>query len=246
MTKLALPAMIAAAFSSVFLLAGCNQESTAKEAEPMTLTTEADKQSYAFGASMGMYARNRMEQQGELNIEYNEDAYAKGFADALGDNVQLSMEEIQQLAQASEVAMQTAQQEKAVADAEANKVSGAEFLAKNAEKEGVTTTESGLQYEVLEQGDGEKPAATDTVKVHYAGTLIDGTTFDSSYDRGEPATFPLNRVIPGWTEGVQLMNVGSKYRLTVPSELGYGEQGTGPIPPNATLVFEVELLEIVK
>ena len=109
----------------------------------------------------------------------------------------------------------------------------------------VTTTASGLQYEVLTEGSGPKPSATDNVTVHYKGTLTDGTVFDSSYDRGQPATFPLNRVIPGWTEGVQLMTVGSKYKFTIPSNLGYGAAGAGGvIPPNATLVFEVELLKI--
>ena len=109
----------------------------------------------------------------------------------------------------------------------------------------VTTTVSGLQYEVLTEGTGPKPSATDNVTVHYKGTLTDGTVFDSSYDRGQPATFPLNRVIPGWTEGVQLMSVGSKYKLTIPPNLGYGAAGAGgKIPPNSTLIFEVELIKI--
>ncbi len=120
------------------------------------------------------------------------------------------------------------------------------FLAENAKKDGVTTTESGLQYQVLEQGDGDgaKPAATDTVKVHYAGTLINGTEFDSSYARGEPIEFPLNGVIKGWTEGVQLMSVGDKYRFFIPPELGYGPGGSGPIGPNEALIFEVELIDV--
>jgi hypothetical protein len=120
------------------------------------------------------------------------------------------------------------------------------FLAENGKKAGVTTTASGLQYEVLKQGTGAKPAATDTVKVHYEGKLLDGTVFDSSVQRGEPVSFPLNRVIPGWTEGVQLMTVGSKYKFVIPSELAYGDQGAGPIPPHSVLQFEVELLSIEK
>jgi FKBP-type peptidyl-prolyl cis-trans isomerase len=122
---------------------------------------------------------------------------------------------------------------------------GKAFLAENAEKEGVKTLPSGLQYQVLSQGQGDQPAATDTVTVHYRGTLVDGSEFDSSYGRGEPATFPLDRVIRGWTEGLQLMRPGAKYRLFVPPELAYGERGEGPkIGPNHTLVFEVELLSV--
>jgi len=129
---------------------------------------------------------------------------------------------------------------------ELKKQAGIEFLEKNKEKPGITTTESGLQYEVITQGDGPKPSAQDRVRVHYKGTLVDGTEFDSSYSRGEPVEFPLNGVIPGWTEGLQLMNVGSKYMLFIPSDIGYGAQGAGPrIPPYSTLIFEVELLDIV-
>lgn len=123
---------------------------------------------------------------------------------------------------------------------------GDKYLAENAKREGVTVTESGLQYEVMKAGDGSKPKATDTVSVHYVGTLLDGTEFDSSVKRGKPATFPLNRVIPGWTEGVQLMNKGSKYRFVIPSDLAYGARGAGSnIGPDETLIFEVELLDIV-
>jgi FKBP-type peptidyl-prolyl cis-trans isomerase len=130
--------------------------------------------------------------------------------------------------------------------ADSNLEKGEAFLKENARKDGVKATASGLQYKVLKEGTGKVPKATDMVVVHYKGTLLDGTEFDSSYKRGEPATFPLNRVIPGWTEGVQLMKEGAKYQFTIPSKLAYGEQGTpgGPIPPNATLVFEVELISV--
>jgi FKBP-type peptidyl-prolyl cis-trans isomerase FkpA len=130
--------------------------------------------------------------------------------------------------------------------AEKNIEAGLAYLEENGKREGVVTTDSGLQYEVLTEGEGASPAATDVVKVHYRGTLLDGTEFDSSYKRGEPAEFPLNRVIAGWTEGVQLMKEGAKYRFHIPSELAYGQRSTGAITPNSTLVFDVELLEVVK
>ncbi len=123
---------------------------------------------------------------------------------------------------------------------------GEKFLAENKAREGVTETASGLQYEVITMGTGEKPAAEQTVKVHYTGTLLDGTKFDSSVERGEPAEFGVNQVIPGWQEAIQLMPVGSKFKFYIPYELAYGEAGTGPIPPYSTLIFEVELIEIVK
>ena len=135
---------------------------------------------------------------------------------------------------------------KAKAKAEAVKVESKKFLEENAKKEGVKTTESGLQYTVIKEGEGAKPKATDTVKVHYKGTLVDGTEFDSSYKRGEPISFPLNGVIKGWTEGLQLMPVGSTYRFFIPSDLGYGDRGAGAdIPGGAALIFDVELIQVV-
>lgn len=130
--------------------------------------------------------------------------------------------------------------------AQDNKAAGEAYLAGNKTKEGVKVTASGLQYQVLQEGSGKQPKATDTVVVHYRGTLIDGTEFDSSYKRGQPIDFPLNAVIRGWTEGVQLMKEGAKYRFVIPSELGYGTRGTpgGPIGPNSTLIFEVELIKV--
>lgn len=118
------------------------------------------------------------------------------------------------------------------------------FLTENAKREGVTTTDSGLQYEVIQQGEGVKPTLADEVTVHYRGELTDGTVFDSSFDRGEPITFPLMAVVPGWKEGLQLMSTGSRYKLYIPGDLGYGPSGKGPIPPNATLIFEVELIAV--
>jgi FKBP-type peptidyl-prolyl cis-trans isomerase FkpA len=154
------------------------------------------------------------------------------------------MEEVQMFTQASDQALRAAQTAKMEEESAAAIEAGLAYLAENAQKEGVTVTESGLQYEVIEAGEGASPQATDTVTVHYKGTLIDGTEFDSSYGRGEPTSFPLNRVISGWTEGLQLMQEGAKYRFVIPSELAYGARGQGAITPNSTLIFEVELLEV--
>jgi FKBP-type peptidyl-prolyl cis-trans isomerase FkpA len=206
--------------------------------------TDTQKQAYAMGASMGLFVTNRAEQQEQLGLALDQDALKQGFTDGLNDTLKFTPEQIQQIAQQGEEMLRTKQQEMAAQAAEKNIEAGVAYLAENAERDGVTTTESGLQYEVLEEGEGNSPAATDMVKVHYRGTLLDGTVFDSSYDRGEPAEFPLNRVIPGWTEGVQLMKEGAKYRFHIPSELAYGERATGAITPNSTLIFDVELLEV--
>jgi FKBP-type peptidyl-prolyl cis-trans isomerase len=144
--------------------------------------------------------------------------------------------------------MQAKQIAKMMADAKNNLEAGQKFLAENAKKPGVQTTASGLQYQVVTEGKGAKPKAGDVVRVHYKGSLLDGKVFDSSYDRGQPVVFPIDQVVPGWQEGLQLMPVGSKFKLWVPANLGYGEKGTpgGPIGPNSTLVFDLELLDIVK
>ena len=205
------------------------------------LTTERQKVSYMVGLDMAK-GLSQVKDEVELAIVLQavEDAVA-------GKTLLLSEQEAQTVRQAFIQKLTAAQQAKQQEAAGKNKAEGEAFLAKNKSKPGVKTTASGLQYEVITEGKGPKPAATDQVKVHYVGTLLDGTKFDSSIDRGEPATFGLNGVIPGWTEALQLMPVGSKYKLYVPSNLAYGDRGTpGPIGPNATLVFEVELLEIVK
>jgi FKBP-type peptidyl-prolyl cis-trans isomerase FkpA len=194
---------------------------------------------------MGSFALSRQEQLEGLDMSLDMEVVRQGFNDALNGEPALSMEEMQTIIRNSDQEVRAKQEAMAKQDAEANVAAGATYLAQNAEKEGVTVTESGLQYEVMVEGTGAKPAATDIVKVHYKGTLIDGTEFDSSYSRGEPAEFPLNRVIPGWTEGVQLMSEGSKFKFVIPSELAYGERATGSITPNSTLIFEVELLEIL-
>ena len=206
------------------------------------LATEKQQVSYMIGMQIGQSLKPAKD-------EVDLDTVVKAVRTTLDDGKLLMTE-----AQAMEVAQAFGKrmQEKAAAEAEkkaaTNKTEGEAFLAENAKKPGVKTTASGLQYQVLQEGTGAKPTAEDSVRVHYKGELLDGSTFDSSYDRGEPVVFAVGQVVPGWQEGLQLMSVGSKYKLWVPSALGYGEAGTpgGPIAPNATLVFEVELLEVVK
>ena len=230
--------------ASVLALTACNQEAKKEQQAEVKLETEAQQQAYGIGASVGNFLNQDLADKKELGIELDEALLKRGFEDALAGNAKLDDEKIREVLTALDQSMRTKQEEKAKVEAEKSKAEGEKFLAENAKKEGVTVTESGLQYEVITEGEGEKPVATDVVKVHYKGTLLDGTEFDSSYSRNKPTTFPLNRVIPGWTEGLQLMPVGSKYKFTIPSELAYGERDLGKIPANSTLVFEVELLEI--
>ena len=204
------------------------------------LKTFEEKMSYGLGLNIGRSLKAD-------GIKPNPTLFARGLSDALTDaQPAMSNDEMQ----AVFAEMQKSLQEKQAAEmkeaSSKNAVTSADFLAKNKAKPGVQTTPSGLQYEVVKPGTGAKPKATDTVKVHYHGTLPDGTVFDSSVQRGEPISFPLNQVIKGWTEGLQLMPVGSKYRFVIPSDLAYGERGTpgGPIGPNQPLIFEVELLGI--
>ncbi|WOH36903.1 FKBP-type peptidyl-prolyl cis-trans isomerase [Thalassotalea fonticola] len=233
------PTLVAVA---VMALMGCNE---AAEKKAVVLETEDQKQSYALGASIGSYMNNNLTEQEKFGVVLDKELLMAGFTESLNGSAQLEQEEIQQLLMALDQKVNEKKQAQATIDNEKSLDAGKNFLAENAKVEGVQTTESGLQYQVITAAEGVKPTATDTVKVHYTGKLIDGTTFDSSVDRGEPIEFPLNRVIKGWTEGVQLMNVGSKYKFVIPSELAYGPNGTGPIPGNATLVFEVELIDIV-
>lgn len=197
------------------------------------------RSSYAVGADIG----NNLERTG---VELELDGVVAGLSDVLeGRDLKLTNEEIGEVLQELSTRMQTAQQQQFEEATTKNAAEGAAYLEENGQRDGVITTASGLQYEVLTQGTGARPSATDQATVNYRGTLVDGTEFDSSYERGEPATFPINQVIAGWTEALQLMPVGSKYRFVIPSNLGYGERGSGPvIGPNATLIFEVELLSI--
>lgn len=235
---------LSAIAAAVALMSACGNAGS--EPEKVTPQTDADKQSYALGASMGKYLQENLKQNQELGINLDQKMILAGIKDGLAEQVQLNEEEIRTVMMALEAEsrkLRAAQQEKLAAEAVE---AGKKFLAENAKREGVVVTDSGLQYEVITEGEGEKPAATDTVTVHYRGTLVDGTEFDSSYGRGAPSTFGLNQVISGWTEGLQHMPVGSKFKFYIPSELAYGSRSTGAIPANSALVFEVELLDIKK
>jgi FKBP-type peptidyl-prolyl cis-trans isomerase len=223
----------------VVLVAGA---AVAQEGTPASQTPKPeslhDRASYVIGLNM---ARNLMAQE----IPVNPDLIIQGLRDGMAGKSALTDPEIQTAMQEFQQEMMTKQQEKSKALAEKNTKEGDAFLAANKAKPGVKTTASGLQYEVLTEGSGESPKPTDEVTVHYKGTLLDGTAFDSSYDRNQPATFTLNQVIPGWTEGVQLMKPGGKIKLYIPGALGYGERGAGgTIGPNAVLIFEIELLSV--
>jgi FKBP-type peptidyl-prolyl cis-trans isomerase len=212
-------------------LLGCEKE--------MVLETEKQKISYSIGLNIG---KNCKQDQIDLDME----ALMRGVKDAMSDSTPLlTQAQIQETMQKLQQEMMTKQNEKANAMSDENKKAGEMFLAENANKEGVITLPSGLQYKIIKAGTGAKPKLTDEVTTHYRGTLIDGTEFDSSYKRGEPTSFPVNGVISGWTEALQLMPVGSKWQLFVPSHLAYGARGAGgTIGPNATLVFDIELLAI--
>jgi FKBP-type peptidyl-prolyl cis-trans isomerase FklB len=202
--------------------------------------TKQDSNMYALGMQIG----RSLQSQG---LEINVDMLAEGMRGFLSGTPKLTDQQFQAcMENLQQEAMQKMEAEKA-ASGSVNKARGEKFLAENKSKDGVKTTASGLQYKVIKEGTGKKPAKENTVKVHYTGTTIDGKVFDSSVERGEPIEFPLAGVIAGWTEGVQLMSVGSKYTLYIPSNLAYGEQGAGQaIGPNETLIFDVELLDITK
>ena len=192
------------------------------------LATFKDSLSYSFGTLLAEQIRPQLK---DVDIAVVTGAFREALSDT--DTSQLTLEQCQQV-------YMTFNEKKAQSLGEEGEI----YLVENAAKEGVKTTASGLQYKILEIGNGDYPTAKSTVTVHYTGTLIDGTVFDSSVDRGEPISFPLSGVIPGWTEGLQLINVGGKIELTIPYELGYGERGQGPIPPRSVLIFDVELISI--
>jgi FKBP-type peptidyl-prolyl cis-trans isomerase FklB len=221
------------ALAGALMLAACGQE------EQVTLDNHIDQASYGVGLNIG----KQLSQEG---VEINADAVAAGILDALSDAEQRVDDETIRAA-IEKVREEQMRKQAALDDAAAQ--ASVDFLAENGKREGVSTTNSGLQYEVMTavEGEGAQPTAADSVSVHYHGTLIDGSVFDSSVERGEPAQFPLANVIPGWTEGLQLMKVGEKFKFFIPAELAYGARSPSPrIPANSALVFEVELLEIAQ
>ena len=216
---------------AAFVLAADSQAADAK-----ALTTQKEKASYGVGMNVGKRFRHDF-------IDLDTDAFMRGFKDALTDAKPALTEA--ELEQAMETLRKEVEQ-KSTEEGSKNKKAADAFLAKNKTAKGVTATASGLQYTIERAGTGPTPKETDVVKVNYRGTLMDGTEFDSSYKRGEPATFPVNRVIKGWIEALQMMKAGSKWKLFIPPDLAYGENGQPGIPPNSLLIFEVELLGIEK
>ena len=229
---------LAAALVAACALALAPQVRAQQAGQPAP-ASEKDRVSYAIGLDI---AKSLKPIAGEVDV----DVLARALRDAMAGHPRMTDAESAEVMQAFSMKMQARQQEEAKALGQRNAAAGKAFLAENGRKPGVVTTASGLQYQVLVPGSGAKPTAESTVKVHYTGTLLDGTKFDSSLDRGEPAEFGLAMVVPGWTEALQLMPKGAKYKLWIPAELAYGEQGTpgGPIPPNSVLVFEVELIDM--
>lgn len=206
--------------------------------EKLELKDQKDKESYSLGYQFGQ----TLKYQG---LDINVEIYKAGIQDALGGkNPSLSQEEIQKTVSALQRRIVAARQKELKEKSEKNLAEGKAFLEENKKKEGVKTLPSGLQYKVLAEGSGKTPKAADNVTVNYKGTLINGAEFDSSYKRGKPTTFQVNKVIKGWTEALQLMKEGSKWQLFIPAELGYGDRGAGPVPPNSTLIFEVELISV--
>ncbi|PYL58284.1 MAG: hypothetical protein DMF30_03190 [Verrucomicrobia bacterium] len=198
------------------------------------LKDSKDKVSYSIGLNIGFNLKKQ-------NVSINPDTFVLGLKDALAGKPQMTDEQVKETMTAFEKEMIDKQKAAGVK----NGAEGEKFLAENKKKEGVKTTASGLQYKVVKEGTGAQPKEKDTVMANYRGTLIDGTEFDSSYKRGQPATFPVSGVIKGWTEALQMMKVGSKYQLFIPAKLAYGERAIGPdIGPNSTLIFEVELLDV--
>jgi len=205
------------------------------EDKPPQLKDLKDRASYSIGLNVGFNMKRQ-------NVDINQDAFIAGFKDAItpGKTPQLNEEQVRE----TMMAFQKDMEQKQTQQAEKNAGEGQKFLSENKTKDGVKTTASGLQYKVMKEGNGAQPKATDTVTVNYRGTLTDGTEFDSSYKRNQPASFPVGGVIKGWTEALQLMKAGAKYQLFIPPDLAYSKEGRPGIPPNSVLIFEVELMDV--
>jgi FKBP-type peptidyl-prolyl cis-trans isomerase FkpA len=248
--------------AAILVLAGCKEESTSKTTAvaPATKVEQVsgansttsnfananDKEAYAIGSSLAQYLKANLDQQKALGLDLNRDMVLAGVNDVFSGKDRLTPVETEQALKELDQRVSKLVTEKAQADAEKNITAGKAFSEKFAKEPGVITTKSGLMYKIETKGTGPKPTSTDTVKVQYKGELVDGKVFDSSYKRNQPAVFPLNQVIPGWTEGLQLMPVGSKFEFVIPPQLAYGSQANPSIPANSTLVFQVELLAIQK
>lgn len=229
--------LLAVVTLGLVVLQGCQGE----QAKELDMQSDDQKVAYSIGLSIGTNFNNQ-------GLELDPAFVNQGIVDAMsGNEPKLNEAEMQEVMMRFQQAQMEKMQAKQGEEASKNAEASAAFLAENATKDGVVTTESGLQYKVITEGTGAKPGPTDTVEVHYRGTLIDGTEFDSSYRRGETVSFPVNGVIAGWTEALQLMQEGAKYELYIPSDLAYGPGGTGgPIGPNQALIFEVELVSVAK
>ena len=227
-------------------LNGCENpnQSAENKMQDLPLDNQTKKISYLMGLDNGSSIL-------AMQIEFDEEAFRLGLEDALAardprisqEDISSTVAEFEKEMKIKQEELQASQQKMLTEQAEENAKKGADFMDNNLSKTGVVTTQSGLQYRILAEGTGSKPTTDNTVEVHYEGRLIDGVIFDSSIQRGEPARFGVTQVIPGWTEALLLMSEGSKWELVIPPELAYGPGGTGPIPPNATLIFEVELLK---
>jgi len=226
---------VAATILSIGFLFTCTFSFAAEKPE---LKDQKDKESYSLGYQFGQGAKH----EGlDINVEF----YTSGIRDALsGSKPQLSQEEIQKTVLEVQKRVVAAHQKELKEMSAKNLAAGKAFLEENKKKEGVKTLPSGLQYKVLAEGSGKTPKAADNVTVNYKGTFINGAEFDSSYKRGKPATFQVDKVVKGWTEALQMMKEGSRWQLFIPPELGYGDRGGGPVPPNSTLIFEVELISV--
>ncbi|EKC7001844.1 FKBP-type peptidyl-prolyl cis-trans isomerase [Cronobacter sakazakii] len=237
---------MAVAFNAplTFAAPAAQQQTPAAADSKAAFQNDDQKSAYALGASLGRYMENSLKEQEKLGIKLDKNQLIAGVQDAFADKSKLSDQEIEQTLQAFETRVKGAAQAKVEKDATENEAKGKAFRDKFAKEKGVKTSSTGLLYKVEKEGTGAAPKESDTVVVNYKGTLIDGQEFDNSYKRGEPLSFRLDGVIPGWTEGLKNIKKGGKIKLVIPPELAYGKNGVPGIPANSTLVFDVELLDI--